>query len=66
MPGMDGFQLAKRLHKLMETERRIPIVAMTANADLGEFELFKAVGIGAILVKPFTTADLLACIENNI
>lgn len=63
MPGMDGMQVASNIRTMEATKCGIPIVAMTANADLTEVERFYAAGIDDVLAKPFSKADLLNCIE---
>lgn len=63
MPGMDGMQLAAQIRAMKDPKSAIPIIAMTANADLEEAEEFDAAGINDVLAKPFNRADLLRCIE---
>ena len=63
MPGMDGIQVATEIRARTDAKRNIPIIAMTANADLAEAERFKAAGFSEVLAKPFTKADLLQCLE---
>lgn len=63
MPGMDGMQVASNIRTMEATKCDIPIVAMTANADLTEVERFYAAGINDVLAKPFSKADLLNCLE---
>lgn len=63
MPGMDGMQVASNIRTTEATKCDIPIVAMTANADMTEVERFYAAGINDVLAKPFNKADLLNCLE---
>jgi two-component system, sensor histidine kinase and response regulator len=59
MPVMDGYQAtaALRQHELTG-DRRLPVVALTANAMLGDREQCIAVGMDDYLAKPYTRAQL--------
>jgi CheY-like chemotaxis protein/HPt (histidine-containing phosphotransfer) domain-containing protein len=60
MPRMDGHELARRL-RAAESEDdagRSPIIAITANAVIGEEERCLAAGIDACLVKPVSIERL--------
>jgi CheY-like chemotaxis protein len=63
MPGLDGFQVASKIRAMKPEKRDVPIVAMTAIADLAEVERFYVAGINDVLAKPFNKLDLLNCIE---
>jgi signal transduction histidine kinase/FixJ family two-component response regulator/HPt (histidine-containing phosphotransfer) domain-containing protein len=65
MPVMDGYELAQRL-RAAEAESgasRTPIVAVTANATMGEDERCLAAGMDAYLVKPVTIERLRTTLE---
>jgi CheY-like chemotaxis protein len=53
MPGMDGIEAAQRIRKInTDYARRIPIIALTANALAGSEEMFLGKGFQAFLSKP--------------
>ncbi|WP_372658287.1 EAL domain-containing protein, partial [Hydrogenophaga sp.] len=52
MPGMDGYSLAAAIRAEETGDRRLPIVALTANASRGEVERCKSEGMNDYLVKP--------------
>jgi signal transduction histidine kinase/CheY-like chemotaxis protein len=69
MPVMDGFQAAAQMRRL-ESERpprpdlrRMPIVALTANAYSSDRERCLAAGMDDHLGKPFRRGDLQALLE---
>jgi DNA-binding response OmpR family regulator len=62
MPGLDGWKVAERLLE-DERTRRIPIIFLTARADIRD----QARGLGAggldYITKPFNPVDLAAVVE---
>jgi len=60
MPGMDGIEAAGRLRRLeTDTGRgRVPIIAMTASAMLGDRERCIAAGMDDFISKPVNLATL--------
>jgi PAS domain S-box-containing protein len=65
MPRMDGYELARQL-RTAEAEQglaRTPIVAVTANAMMGEEERCLAAGMDAYLAKPLVIERLRATLE---
>ncbi|MEJ8815936.1 ATP-binding protein [Variovorax ureilyticus] len=60
MPRMDGYELTRRVREreALRGGLRLPIVALTANALLGEAERCLALGMDAYLSKPLQLEDL--------
>jgi CheY-like chemotaxis protein len=53
MPGMDGIEATRRIRQLgTEYAKTIPIIALTANAIIGNEEMFLRNGFQAFLSKP--------------
>jgi two-component system sensor histidine kinase/response regulator len=63
MPELDGYAATREIRKLESGERRIPIVALTANAMPGAEADCKAAGMDAYLSKPFDRDLLEACLD---
>jgi two-component system, sensor histidine kinase and response regulator len=67
MPGMDGFQATAAIREREKlTGGRIPIVAMTAHALVGDQERCLASGMDGYVSKPFRTSELFATIEKML
>ena len=59
MPEMDGFETTRELrHRETETNCRIPILAITAQATVADRKKCLKAGMDDFLTKPFTTARL--------
>lgn len=63
MPGMDGFEVQRRLH---ESGSRVPIVFVTARASEEEERRARGAGAAAFLLKPIARATLLKVLEDVI
>ena len=66
MPGMDGYEAAaeiRRREAVSPSGRRVPIVAMTANAVDGDREKCIDAGMDDYLAKPVRMADLGRALE---
>ncbi len=63
MPVMDGFQLLKVL-KDTPVFQQIPVVMLTARADIREKLTALRIGVDDYLLKPFDEEELLVRIEN--
>lgn len=62
MPVMDGITATKAIRNLPGPEREIPVIALTANALLGERESCLSAGMNAFLTKPIQPNALRAAI----
>lgn len=58
MPGMNGYEAARRIRALGDTVRQPCIIALTANALEGDCETALAHGMDDYLSKPLRIADL--------
>ena len=63
MPVMDGYQLLEKL-KSDDRYRHIPVVMLTARADLRDKLKALRIGVDDYLLKPFEEEELLVRIEN--
>jgi signal transduction histidine kinase/HPt (histidine-containing phosphotransfer) domain-containing protein len=64
MPVMDGFELTAAIrHEQAASNRRTPIVALTANAIAGEDQKCLAAGMDDYLSKPVDLARLERCLS---
>ncbi|MEZ4941374.1 MAG: response regulator [Saprospiraceae bacterium] len=63
MPLMDGFQLLERL-KSADQYRHIPVVMLTARADMQDKLRALRIGVDDYLLKPFEEEELLTRVEN--
>jgi PAS domain S-box-containing protein len=63
MPEMDGFTATREIRKQESNGRRIPIVALTANALEEEKEKCFEAGMDDHLAKPFRKSDLKKILE---
>ena len=59
MPVMDGFQLLEAL-KAHDTYRRIPVIMLTARAELSDKLRALRIGVDDYLLKPFNEEELSA------
>jgi signal transduction histidine kinase/DNA-binding NarL/FixJ family response regulator len=65
MPEMDGFEATRaiRAHELATGAQRVPIVALTANALVGDPERCFAAGMDDFVSKPFSVGKLRSALE---
>jgi two-component system, sensor histidine kinase and response regulator len=59
MPRLDGLDATRRLRANTRFDS-IPVIALTANAMLGDRELYLSAGMDDYLAKPISRSDLLA------
>jgi CheY-like chemotaxis protein len=63
MPVLDGFGAAAQIREAEQGKRRVPIIAMTANAMQGDRERCLAAGMDDYVPKPVTLAELDATLR---
>ena len=63
MPEMDGFQAARAIREEEQGRRRVPILAMTANAMQGDRERCLEAGMDDYIAKPITIVDLKSALQ---
>ncbi len=66
MPEMDGIETAKAIRTMHGEVRRIPIVALTANAVVGAREMFLENGFQDYLAKPIELKELEKVLRNYL
>ena len=63
MPEVDGLEATRRIRRLGQGKRKIPIIALTANAMAADRQKCIAAGMDDFLSKPFEPADLTALLS---
>jgi CheY-like chemotaxis protein len=63
MPEVDGYQATREIRRRETNDRRIPIIALTANAMSGDRELCMAAGMDGFISKPINLDELLDAIS---
>lgn len=58
MPEMDGFKLCSEIRKRPQG-KKVPIIFLTVQNTVADFEKSKAVGGNAFIVKPFNAKTLI-------
>jgi two-component system, cell cycle response regulator DivK len=65
LPGIDGVEALRRVRADVRT-RRIPVLALTAQAMDGDRERFLAAGFDGYLSKPVDIVELLATVASYV
>jgi FixJ family two-component response regulator len=63
MPGMNGFELKRRLDERLGT---LPVIMITARPEPGLEEQAISSGAASFLRKPFETETLVDCLERAL
>ena len=63
MPGMDGFETARRIRTRADAKAQTPIVALTASTEVGIKERIAQAEMNGYIFKPFKTEELRAIVE---
>jgi CheY-like chemotaxis protein len=63
MPGRGGLALMETLRALAP---QLPIIAMTGLQDPARRDRLTALGVKAVLAKPFAPAEILAAVQNEL
>jgi CheY-like chemotaxis protein len=63
MPRMDGVTAAREIRKLAAPAGRVPIIALTANADADEVAQYLAAGMRSVVEKPIKPERLLEALD---
>ncbi len=66
MPGMDGFEAARRIRALTGVHGQVPIIALTAQVFAEHVEACRRAGMDGHLAKPFTQDALLEAIAHVV
>jgi CheY-like chemotaxis protein len=66
MPELDGYEATGEIRRLEAGHRRIPIVALTADAMKGAAEACLAAGMDDYLSKPIDRHQLEACLARHL
>lgn len=65
MPGMDGFEVCKRL-KANEATRYIPVIMITAKTEMTDKVHGMEIGANDYITKPFSPDELLARVQATL
>jgi two-component system, cell cycle response regulator DivK len=65
LPGMDGYEVTRRL-KADALLQAIPVIAVTSYALAGEADTARAAGCDAYIPKPYSPRELLAKVREYL
>ena len=63
MPRMDGVEATRLIRQFPGPEGRVPIIALTANADTRDADRYRAEGMDAVVQKPIRARELLGVLN---
>lgn len=63
MPRMDGIEATRAIRRLQTPMRRVPILALTANADPADIETYIAAGMQGAIEKPVKPEKLAEALD---
>ncbi|BCR36476.1 GAF domain-containing hybrid sensor histidine kinase/response regulator [Mariniplasma anaerobium] len=66
MPNMDGMETSNRIRDLGPQYKYLPIIAVTANAFLNDYDLMKKAQMNDVLFKPINIEQLGRLLRNYI
>ncbi len=66
MPVMDGMECAREIRKMENDNAKIPIIAITGNANNYSMDDFKAAGINGYLPKPLNYDTLVETVNSYL
>jgi CheY-like chemotaxis protein len=64
MPGMSGFDVARRIRAMPAPAGTVPIVALTANVSPDDQELCREAGMNRLLSKPVALTDMVQALAD--
>lgn len=63
MPGVDGLEATRRIRAAEGPENRVPVIAMTASSDAGEWDWCRLAGMDGLVCKPSSGEELRHVLE---
>ncbi len=66
MPEMDGIEATQHIRELDEGQRRVPIIAVTANTVFDTADACRAVGMDDLVPKPLTAGALFTAMARHL
>lgn len=66
LPGMDGVSVTRRIRDLAGPKAKVPVIALTANAMVGDRDRYIAAGMDDYVSKPIDAKELFAAITRQL